>query len=109
LARWRRASAFIIVNTGRFFATDGNGNWLVLRFTVKTAQLPPALQLEVLYFVEFLAHRAAPSADAGEQAAAERLRAQGYRHFGIFADDPGALEVFDEIERERDQNTIGAA
>ncbi len=79
------------------------------QITVKTAQLPPALQQEVLHFVEFLAHRTAPSADAGEQAAAERLRAQGYQHFGIFANDPGALEVFDEIERERDQNTIGAA
>lgn len=36
-----------------------------------------------------------------------QLRAKGYKHFGIFADDPGALEVFDEIERLRDQHTIG--
>ena len=36
-----------------------------------------------------------------------QLRAKGYKHFGIFADDPGALEVFDEIERLRDQLTIG--
>ncbi len=35
-----------------------------------------------------------------------QLRAKGYKHFGIFADDPGALEVFDEIERLRDQHTI---
>lgn len=38
---------------------------------------------------------------------AAKLRAMGYEHFGIFADDPGALEVFDEIERLRDQHTIG--
>lgn len=36
-----------------------------------------------------------------------RLRAMGWKHYGIFADDPGALELFDEIERQRDQNTIG--
>jgi hypothetical protein len=36
-----------------------------------------------------------------------RLREMGYRHYGIFADDPGALELFDEIERQRDQQTIG--
>ncbi len=36
-----------------------------------------------------------------------RLRKMGYRHYGIFADDPGALELFDEIERQRDQQTIG--
>jgi hypothetical protein len=56
-----------------------------------------------------LAGRTAPSADANEAAATERLRAQGYWHFGIFADNPGALEVFGEIERERDQITTGAA
>jgi len=32
-----------------------------------------------------------------------RLRKMGYRHYGIFADDPGALELFDEIERQREQ------
>lgn len=36
-----------------------------------------------------------------------QLRAKGYKNFGIFADDPGALEVFDEIEHLRDQHTIG--
>lgn len=36
-----------------------------------------------------------------------RLSKMGYRHYGIFADDPGALELFDEIERQRDQQTIG--
>lgn len=35
------------------------------------------------------------------------LQRQGHRHYGIFADDPGAMEVFDEIERLRDQHTIG--
>lgn len=35
------------------------------------------------------------------------LQRQGHRYYGIFADDPGALEVFDEIERLRDQHTIG--
>lgn len=34
------------------------------------------------------------------------VQAQGHKFYGIFADDPGALEVFDEIERLRDQQTI---
>lgn len=40
---------------------------------------------------------------------AAKLRAMGYEYFGIFADDPGALELFDEIERERDRRLIGGA
>jgi predicted RNase H-like HicB family nuclease len=36
----------------------------------------------------------------------KKLKEQGYRHYGIFADDPGALEVFEDIERQRDQHTI---
>ena len=36
-----------------------------------------------------------------------RLKALGHRCYGIFADDPGALAVFDEIERLRDGHTIG--
>jgi hypothetical protein len=35
-----------------------------------------------------------------------RLSKMGYRHYGIFANDPGALELFDKIERQRDQQTI---
>jgi hypothetical protein len=38
---------------------------------------------------------------------AAKLRAKGYEYFGAFADDPGALELFDEIERERDLHIIG--
>jgi hypothetical protein len=35
-----------------------------------------------------------------------QVQAQGHKFYGIFADDPGALEVFDEIDRLRDQETI---
>ncbi len=42
-----------------------------------------------------------------ETPAEKRLREKGYHHYGIFANDPGALEVFDEIERRRDQFTLG--
>jgi hypothetical protein len=35
-----------------------------------------------------------------------QVQAQGHKLYGIFADDPGALEVFDEIERLRDEQTI---
>lgn len=35
-----------------------------------------------------------------------QVQAQGHKFYGIFADDPGALEVFDEIEWLRDQETI---
>ena len=41
----------------------------------------------------------------GEKLRAQML-AQGHKHYGIFADDPGAMEVFDEIERSRDQFTL---
>lgn len=37
----------------------------------------------------------------------QKLRTNGWKHYGLFADDPGALELFDEIERQRDQQTIG--
>ena len=35
-----------------------------------------------------------------------KVQAQGHKFYGIFADDPGALEVFDEIERRRDQEIL---
>lgn len=35
-----------------------------------------------------------------------QVQAQGHKFYGIFADDPDALDVFDEIERLRDQETI---
>jgi hypothetical protein len=34
------------------------------------------------------------------------LVAKGYRHYGIFADDPEALKLFDEIEEERNKHVI---
>lgn len=47
-----------------------------------------------------------PSPPLDEELAA-KLREKGYEYFGAFADDPGALELFDEIERERDRHLIG--
>lgn len=47
--------------------------------------------------------------DLSPQALAEleaQVQAQGHKFYGIFADDPGALDVFDEIEHARDQQTI---
>ena len=38
----------------------------------------------------------------------EQAQALGHKLYGVFANDPGALAVFDEIERRRDQHTIGA-
>jgi len=49
-------------------------------------------------------------ADLSSQELAElkaEAQARGHKYYGIFADDPGAMEVFDEIERLRDQHTIG--
>jgi len=36
-----------------------------------------------------------------------QAQARGHKYYGIFADDPGAMEVFDEIERQREEHTIG--
>ncbi len=36
-----------------------------------------------------------------------RLRARGFVHFGVFKNDPGAFDLFDEIERQRDLRTFG--
>lgn len=36
-----------------------------------------------------------------------QAQAMGHKLYGVFAADPGALAVFDEIERLRDQHTIG--
>ena len=35
-----------------------------------------------------------------------RLKAMGHSGYGIFEDDPGALDVFDEIEQLRDQQRV---
>ena len=35
-----------------------------------------------------------------------QVQAQGHKFYGVFADDPGALDVFDEIERLRDQQPL---
>jgi hypothetical protein len=36
-----------------------------------------------------------------------QVEAMGHKYYGVFSDDPGAMEVFDEIERMRDQHAIG--
>ncbi len=36
----------------------------------------------------------------------DTLSAKGYRHYGIFADDPEALKLFDEIEEERNKHFV---
>ena len=46
------------------------------------------------------------SSDALVELEAE-ARAKGHKYYGIFAGDPGAMEVFEEIERSRDEHTIG--
>ena len=45
---------------------------------------------------------AAPAALNGD----DELAALGYRHYGVFADDPAALKLFDEIKEERNQHLI---
>jgi len=37
----------------------------------------------------------------------DKLIAQGWHDHGLFKNDPGALELFDEIERERDRHLVG--
>lgn len=34
------------------------------------------------------------------------LAEKGFRHYGIFANDPEALKLFDEIEEERNKNFV---
>lgn len=53
---------------------------------------------------ESAAHQSLPRELAELEA---QVQAQGHKFYGVFADDPGALEVFDEIERLRDQHTLG--
>jgi hypothetical protein len=36
-----------------------------------------------------------------------QVEAIGHKYYGIFADDPGTMEVFDVIQRVRDQDTTG--
>lgn len=35
-----------------------------------------------------------------------QVQAQGHKFYGIFANDPGALELFDEIEKQREQHPL---
>ena len=41
-----------------------------------------------------------------QEEAEDPLVANGYRHYGIFADDPEALKLFDEIEEERNKHIV---
>lgn len=56
---------------------------------------------------------AAPRSGEGEMSPRElaeleaQVEAMGHEYYGVFANDPGAMEVFDEIERLRDRHTIG--
>ena len=36
----------------------------------------------------------------------DTLSAKGYRHYGIFENDPEALKLFDEIEEERNKHFV---
>ena len=39
----------------------------------------------------------------------DELTAQGWDDYGLFKDDPDALQLFDEIERNRDKYSAGGA
>jgi hypothetical protein len=41
-----------------------------------------------------------------QNGADDELAAMGYRHYGVFANDPEALRLFDEIEEERNKHLI---
>ena len=43
---------------------------------------------------------------AAAQNGASEMEALGYRHFGVFANDPDALKLFDEIEEARNQHLV---
>ena len=48
-----------------------------------------------------------PISDEEMAAVEARLRAKGFIHFDVFKNDPGAFDLFDEIERQRDLRTFG--
>lgn len=43
---------------------------------------------------------------ADQEETADPLAAKGYRHYGIFENDPAALQLFEEIEELRDKQTV---
>ena len=43
---------------------------------------------------------------SGQAETDDALAANGYRHYGIFADDPEALKLFDEIEEKRTDDVV---
>lgn len=49
----------------------------------------------------------APALSVAENGASDELVTQGWGDHGLFKDDPDALQVFDEIEKERNRNLIG--
>ena len=70
-----------------------------------TNKLSEAVESSEIVTIPILSREASSESEDAELEA--RLREQGYHHYGRFADDPGAMDVFDEIERQRDQHTIG--
>ena len=81
---------------------EGSSREVVLEEIAR--KLSEAVENSEIITIPILSHEA--SAESADPELESRLRRQGYRHYGIFADDPGAMEVFDEIERLRDQHTI---
>jgi hypothetical protein len=49
----------------------------------------------------------APALPVTANATDDELTAQGWGDHGLFKDDPEALQIFDEIEQERERNLIG--
>ncbi|MCB0062129.1 MAG: hypothetical protein KDE19_08445, partial [Caldilineaceae bacterium] len=48
----------------------------------------------------------APAISVTANGTDDELTAQGWGDHGFFKDDPDALQIFDEIEQERDRNFV---
>jgi predicted RNase H-like HicB family nuclease len=88
-----------------YLTAEGNSREQVLQ-EIKRKLSEIAVSSEIVTLpVSSIAEEITNGVDESKLAA--QLRDKGYRHFGIFANDPDALDVFDEIENERNQLTIG--
>lgn len=43
---------------------------------------------------------------ADQDSTTDPIATQGYRHYGLFENDPEAIKLFDEIEEERNKNVV---
>ncbi len=105
-----------ILLTGQPTPESGSSCWRATvlglpELTAEACSRAAALELIQRRLAEFLSQAEVVTVSVPTAAlnGASEMEALGYRHFGVFANDPEALRLFDEIEVARNQHLVEPA